>query len=621
MMPFEVPVRSPTPSEHAAQRRDALRDARRGRGRAALLAAALLAGCAAGGSGPAGAIPEEEPQRLAQAGPARPGAGTTAARRPAPGPSTTAPAIGPDGVFGPYLAGRLAANESDASAAADALFAALAVEPDEPEILTRAFNAAVMDGRPEAIRLARRLPESQLAALLLAGSDAQAGRWERAEARIRGLPRQGSAQILQPLLLAWTQAGRGNTDAALATLRPFTEGGQLRGVAALHAAMIADQASRMREAERYIRIAVAEAEEPNMRLATIAAGILARAGRETDGARLFDAMAVGSDDIALTAGPEARRAALTGRAVASPTEGMAEAQVALGAALRGQGSPELALILSRLSLRLRPGFAPAQILAAESMADERHVEAALGVLGQIPAEDPMAPLAALRRAGMLGRLGRGEEAVALLRRMAEAHPAAPQPAVAMGDIFRRQGRPAEAAAAYGRAIGRLGQPASADWPLFQARALAREGAGDWAGAEADLRQALALSPEQPSVLNHLAYAWVERGERLDEARAMLERAVVARPQDGNIADSLGWALFRLGDLKGAISWLEKAAELESRNATINDHLGDAYWAAGRQAEARFQWRRALGLETAPGETGRIEAKMRDGLPSAATALR
>ncbi|MBB5696300.1 tetratricopeptide repeat protein [Muricoccus pecuniae] len=582
----------------------------RGGKRALLLAAALLAGCAAGErSGAASAGAGEGPAIVAEEAPA-----------PVPAPRRAAPALGPAGVFGPYLAGRLAANESDAGAAAEALLTALAADPDEAEILTRAFNAAVMDGRPEAVRLARRLPESQLAALLLAGADAQAGRWERAEARIRGLPRQGSAQILQPLLLAWTQAGRGNADTALATLKPFSEGGQLRGVAALHGAMIADLANRPREAERLVRIAVAETPEPNLRLATIAAGILARAGREADGARLFDAMSLGSDDIALTAGPAARRAALSGRAVASATEGMAEAQVALGAALRGQGAPELALILARLSLRLRPGFAPAQILAAESMADERHVAAALAVLEGVPEGDPMAPLAALRRAGLLGRLDRGEEAAALLRRLAEAYPAAPQPAIAMGDLLRREGRPAEAATAYGRAIARLPQPGAADWPLFHARAVARERAGNWAGAEADLRQALALSPEEPVLLNHLAYAWVERGERLDEARGMLERAAAARPQDGHIADSLGWALFRLGDLRGAIDWLEKAAELESRNAVINDHLGDAYWAAGRQAEARFQWRRALGLDPEPGETGRIEAKMRDGLPST-TAMR
>jgi Flp pilus assembly protein TadD len=579
-----------------------------------LLAAALLAGCAAGeASGPAS--PDASWSPLAQAVPGQPSV-------PASGQATrrSAPAAAPEGVFGAYLAGRLAANESDAGAAAEALLAALSAEPDEPEILTRAFNAAVMDGRPDAVRLARRLPESQLAALLLAGADAQAGRWDRAETRIRSLPRQGSAQILQPLLLAWIQAGRGNADAALATLRPFTEGGQLRGVAALHGAMIADVANRPRDAERLIRIAVAEANEPNMRLTTIAAGILARAGREADGARLFNAMALGSDDIALTAGPAAQRAALAGRAVASPVEGMAEAQVALGAALRGQGSPELALILARLSLRLRPGFAPAQILIAEAMADERHVAAALAVLEGISEDDPMAPLVALRRAALLGRLGRGGEAVSLLRRLADANPGAPQPAIALGDILRRERRASEAAAAYGVAIGYLARPGASDWPLFHARAMVREQAGDWAGAEADLRQALALSPDQPTVLNHLAYAWVERGERLEEARGMLERAVSARPEDGNIADSLGWALFRQSDFPGAIRWLEKAVELEPRSSVINDHLGDAYWAVGRRAEARFQWRRALGLELGPGEAGRIEVKMRDGLPST-TALR
>jgi len=581
--------------------------------RAALLAAALLAGCAAGEAvPPAAALTGEEGGGavVAQASFA------PAARRPAP----AAPSPASEGAFGAYLAGRLAANESDAAAAAGALLAALAADPDEPEILSRAFNAAVMDGRPEAVRLARRLPESQLAALLLAGADAQAGRWERAEARIRSLPRQGSAQILQPLLLAWVQAGRGGVDAALATLRPLTEGGRLRGVAALHGAMIADLAGRPREAERLIRLAVAGAEEPSLRLTTVAAGILARAGREADGARLFDAMAVGSDDVALAAGPAARRAALSGRAIASPVEGMAEAQVALGAALRGQGSPEPALILARLSLRLRPDFAPARLLAAESMADERHAAAALAMLEEVPEGDPLAPLVALRRAALLGALDRPAEAAALLRRLAEAHPGTPQPVIALADALRREGRAAEAEAAYGAAIARLGRPGAADWPLFHARALVREGAGDWAGAEADLRQALLLSPDQPVLLNHLAYAWVERGERIEEARGMLERAAAARPRDGNIADSLGWALFRLGDLPGAIRALERAAELESRNAVINDHLGDAYWAAGRRAEARFQWRRALGLDPEPGEAGRIEAKMRDGLP-AATALR
>jgi Flp pilus assembly protein TadD len=68
------------------------------------------------------------------------------------------------------------------------------------------------------------------------------------------------------------------------------------------------------------------------------------------------------------------------------------------------------------------------------------------------------------------------------------------------------------------------------------------------------------------------------------------------------------------DTRGAIEWLEKAVELEPRSSVINDHLGDAYWAAGRQREAQFQWRRALALEPEAEEGPKIEAKLRDGLP-------
>jgi Flp pilus assembly protein TadD len=109
------------------------------------------------------------------------------------------------------------------------------------------------------------------------------------------------------------------------------------------------------------------------------------------------------------------------------------------------------------------------------------------------------------------------------------------------------------------------------------------------------------------------------GKNLVEARRMLERAVELRPNDGNIVDSLGWALFKLGDIPGAVRWLERAVELEPRNSVINDHLGDAYWAAGRRNEARFQWQRALTTDPEAEEIPKIEAKLRDGLPATPTS--
>jgi tetratricopeptide (TPR) repeat protein len=556
--------------------------------RLVLLAAALLSACAASGP-PEGAPGEDRMPRSVSGQPVT-------------------------GAFGTYLAGRFAASATDTQIAADNLLNTLRADPDQPEVLTRAFLAALLDGRPEALRLARRLGNNPAANLLLAGADVQAGRWDRAERKLRAMGRTGPVQALQPALLAWVQLGRGQPDQALATLRPLVEANRLRGLNALHAALIADIAGRPRDAERFARMAVADQTQPPWRLAALAAGVLHRAGREPEAQRLLDQIVESGDDAALAATEAGRRLVLASRGVASPADGMAEAYTSLAGALRAQGSADFALVLAQLALRLRPGFAPALALTADALSDQGHDEHALAALDRIPRSDPLVSVVGLRRAALLDRLDRTDDAVALLRELAATYPAMPQPAARLGDLLRRRERFPEAAQAYDQALARSGTAGVRDWPLFYARGISRERSGDWPQAESDLLRALELAPEQPYVLNYLGYTWADQGRNLDRAQAMLRRATELRPQDGNIADSLGWVLFRLGNLPEAITWLEKAVELESRSSVINDHLGDAYWAAGRQREAQFQWRRAMALDPEPAEMPKIEAKLRDGLP-------
>jgi tetratricopeptide (TPR) repeat protein len=568
-----------------------------------LLAAALLNGCAASGQTP------------------------TSAPANATGPA----GLERGGPFGTYLSGRFAQSQADTQGAADRLLAVFRQEQDQPEVLARAFTAALLDGRPEAVALARRLPDNQSAQLLLIGAEVEARRFEQAESRIRALPRGGPAQLLQPMLLAWALQGRGQTDAALAVLRPLVETGRLRGLFALQLALLADMANRPREAERAIRAALADGITGAPHTLLLAAGILARAGRAADGEALLADLGAGLSDMAMTvADPAQRQAVMARQIVTTPAQGMVEAHLALvsvlaaarqgGGQAGGPNATEGPLILARLALRLDPENAAALLLLSELYRSARHPATALAVLDGVPAGDPLAPAAVLRRASLLDQLDRTAEAEARLASLADAHPAAPQPRARLGDIRRGRSRFAEAVTAYDAAITRLpSQVPDQAWPLLYARGIAHERSDRWPLAEADFQAALRLAPEQPLVLNYLAYSWVEQRRNLPEARRMLERAVELRPDDGNIVDSLGWALFQMGDIQGAVRWLERAVELEPRNSVINDHLGDAYWAAGRPAEARFQWRRALGQEPEPQEIPKIEAKLRDGLPAAASA--
>ena len=152
-----------------------------------------------------------------------------------------------------------------------------------------------------------------------------------------------------------------------------------------------------------------------------------------------------------------------------------------------------------------------------------------------------------------------------------------------------------------------------DWQLIYSRGRANERLGRWKLAEADLIRALSLRPDDAELLNYLGYAWIDRGERVPEALAMVEKAVAANPRAGAIIDSLGWAHFRLGDFRKAVEILEQAIELEAGDPEINNHLGDAYWMVGRKDEAVFQWRRVLTLK--PDEKNRVdvEKKLASGL--------
>jgi len=110
-----------------------------------------------------------------------------------------------------------------------------------------------------------------------------------------------------------------------------------------------------------------------------------------------------------------------------------------------------------------------------------------------------------------------------------------------------------------------------------------------------MRRVLASQPQHTGALNYIGYTLIEQGQASDlpEAEALLTRAVALRPDDGAIADSYGYCLFKLGRAAEAVQELKRADRLSPGDPVILSHLGDALIAAGHREEARSVFRRAL----------------------------
>jgi tetratricopeptide (TPR) repeat protein len=184
---------------------------------------------------------------------------------------------------------------------------------------------------------------------------------------------------------------------------------------------------------------------------------------------------------------------------------------------------------------------------------------------------------------------------------------------ALGNILRSRKQYADAVDVYNRAIAMIGKPDRRHWGYYYARGTSYERLKNWPPAEADLKKALELFPDQPLVLNYLGYSWIDQGLHLDDGMRLIERAVSVKPDDGYIVDSLGWAHYKRGNYAEAVRYLERAVELRPDDAVLNDHLGDALWKVGRVREARFQWDQSLSLKPEPEDALKTRRKLEEGL--------
>ncbi|MCA6106488.1 tetratricopeptide repeat protein [Bradyrhizobium cenepequi] len=521
---------------------------------------------------------------------------------------------------GSYLAARHASVERDAASAAAFYRSALRTDPKNNELLDRAFISSLAEGDiDEAVKLADRIlaqdKSNRVARLVVGVRDLKLKKYTAAQINVNQSIRGPITDLVATLLASWASYGAGDSKAAVANIDKLTGPEWYPLFKDLHAGMILELAGKEKDAGTRFERAY-KLDDSMLRIVDEYARWSSRNKDAAAAASLYEAF-----DKKLPRHPlvqEGIRQTKAGKKLSplvdSAQAGAAEALYGIGATLTRRGGEDLALVYLQLALYLQPSHPLALLSLADLYESVKKPQMAIKIYERVPASSPLKRNAQIQLATDLDAADRSEEAIKILKELT-AESKDIEAIMALGNIERGRKKFADCAGTYTQAIDAM--PAASDknaWVTHYYRGICEERSKQWSKAEADMRKALEMQPEQPHVLNYLGYSWIDQGINLDEGMKMIKRAVEQRPDDGYIVDSLGWAYYRIGNYDEAVKQLERAIDLKPEDPTINDHLGDAYWRVGRTLEAKFQWAHARDLKPEAEELPKIEAKLENGLP-------
>src|SRR6202042_2988166 len=517
-------------------------------------------------------------------------------------------------------------GERDAASAATFYRSALRTDPKNNELLDRAFISSLADGDiDEAVKLADRIlavdKTNRVARLVIGVRDLKQKKYPSAQTNINQSIRGPITDLVATLLSGWAAYGAGDAKGAVTTIDKLAGPEWYPIFKDLHAAMILELAGKKRAAAPRLERAY-KLDDSMLRVADAYARFLSRSKDEPAAIAVYEAFdkKLARHPLVLEGLRETRAGKKLPPLVDSPQTGAAEALYGIGATLTRRGGEDLALVYLQLSLYLAPNHPLALLSLADLYESVKKPAMAIKVYERMPASSPLKRNAQIQLATNLDAADRSDEAIKILKGVTAEDPKDIEAIMALGNVERGRKKFADCVQTYSQGIDAL--PAAsekANWVYFYYRGICEERSKQWNKAEADMRKALDLAPEQPHVLNYLGYSWIDQGINLDEGMKMIKRAVDQRPDDGYIADSLGWAYFRTGNYEDAVKNLERAIDLKPEDPTINDHLGDAYWRVGRTLEAKFQWAHARDLKPEPEELPKIQAKIDNGLADDASS--
>ena len=184
----------------------------------------------------------------------------------------------------------------------------------------------------------------------------------------------------------------------------------------------------------------------------------------------------------------------------------------------------------------------------------------------------------------------------------------------IANFYKNSKKYEEAIKYYSKIINIVDENSLIKSDLLYRRGGSYERIGKYKEADKDLINSLKINPNDAYILNYLAYSWLERDFKINEAIEMLENAYASKSNDPYIIDSIGWAYYLIEDYQKAEKFLKRAVELMPDDPIVNDHYGDILWKLNRKIQARYFWTNVLSMDDTEEEMiKKINIKLINGL--------
>ena len=167
----------------------------------------------------------------------------------------------------------------------------------------------------------------------------------------------------------------------------------------------------------------------------------------------------------------------------------------------------------------------------------------------------------------------------------------------MATIYKNNKNYNQSIQLYNKVLSQINKDSDSFADTLYRRGGCYERMGDYKMSDIDLLNSLKINSDDPYVLNYLAYSWLERNYKIDEAMEMLKKAYKQKKNDPYIIDSIGWGYYLIGDYDKAENYLIQAVQLMPDDPIVNDHYGDILWKLDRKLQAKYFWENVLKLDS------------------------